>query len=173
MWLSCFSHKKLSSETGNKYQGQPVSVESTEPGRPCTPDNTQRGIVLGHDSLLAATAADTRGNSEDVRRARDGMVAANLPAIVTVFSIGDGSVVHQNPASVGYLGQVPQGSPSVRKATPQAPQQVLSPLMQFVQQQQVLHTVPRGVLQPITCRCCPTGPLWCCGCSVPGERGGH
>ena len=60
--------------------------------------------------------ADTGALTPAAQRQRDSMVAAHLPAIITVFTT-DGRVLHQNPASEVYMGGIIP--PTARPYTPQ------------------------------------------------------
>ncbi|GIL58568.1 hypothetical protein Vafri_13503 [Volvox africanus] len=93
------------------YQGPPIALHAGAIGggeslrmtsglsaSGITPEGELAERASMHESAVAA------------HRQRDSMVAAHLPAIITVFTL-EGQVVHQNPASMQYMGPMPIARP--------------------------------------------------------------
>ncbi|GLI61206.1 hypothetical protein VaNZ11_003498 [Volvox africanus] len=78
--------------------GESLRVTSGLSASGVTPEGELAQQASMHESTVAA------------HRQRDSMVAAHLPAIITVFTL-EGQVVHQNPASMQYMGPMPLARP--------------------------------------------------------------
>ncbi|GFR49904.1 hypothetical protein Agub_g12010, partial [Astrephomene gubernaculifera] len=104
-----------------------VGASQPHPSQPQPqPSRTQPSQPQGAGGRSQRVSPRSRQQSEAARRQRDSMVAAHLPAAITVFT-WEGRVLHQNPASVQYMGAMPSVPPAAAAAAAAVPAATSSP----------------------------------------------